>query len=474
MARGHRVFAVSGSHPRWILAIAVAHSAMLAGSARCDSMITTWQNGAGAAITLSHDDNRWDFINVAAPAMADRGLVGSFNVNPGYWPRTNWGTSFAAAARAGNELVDHTMFHQAARIVPADQDPTNKYFHSLDAFKQDVANARAALDPLQYGGRPTVSFCYPYGQSEQATRDVLKQNFLSARISSLYSINPPSPRDMYYLGAVYVGNPVGYNDPWTDEDFAYGKLTEYLNSAIAQSGWAIEEYHDIVTPGYANVSPQAYYRHLDDLSWMQQTGNVWVATQGDVTRYIYSRNAAKITPLASEYNLIKLSVDDNLADVLFDVPLTVKTEIPLTWGMDVSVTHDGQSLATSLFSEYGRNYVQYAVLADGKPIEIAPLSPVPPPPLFGDADLDGDVDIFDVAKVQTSYGQSSGMTWADGDFNADGIVNIFDVALLQPNYGVGVAQSPAASPTAVPEPASLVLMAIGLALLLARARRRGK
>ncbi|MHB1037986.1 MAG: PEP-CTERM sorting domain-containing protein [Pirellulales bacterium] len=444
---------------------------VLVGSARSDSTIATWQHGASAAITLSHDDNRWDFINVAAPAMAERGLVGSFNVNPGFWPNTTWGKSFAAAAQAGNELVDHTMFHQAARIVPANEDPTNKYFHSLDAFKQDIASARAVLGPLQFGGRPTVSFCYPYGQNEPVTRDVLKQSFLSARISSLNIINPPRPSDMYFLGASYVGNPTGYTDPWNDEGFAYDKLNGYLNAAISQGGWAIEEFHDIVTPGYANVNPQAYYRHLDDLSWMQQTGNVWVATQGDVTRYIYSRNAAKITPLATEANLIKLAVDDLLADTLYDVPLTVKTEIPLAWGTDVVVTHNSETLPTTLLSEYGRQFVQYAVLADGKPIQIVPTSPIPPPPLFGDTDLDGKVDIFDVARVQITYGQS-GMTWADGDFDGNGTVDIFDIALMQPNYGMGVAQAPAASPSAVPEPATLVLLVIGLVGLLACARRR--
>ncbi|MHB1038600.1 MAG: hypothetical protein ACYC35_29750 [Pirellulales bacterium] len=91
----------------------------------------------------------------------------------------------------------------------------------------------------------------------------------------------------------------------------------------------------------------------------------------------------------------------------------------------------------------------------------------------GDADRDGDVDIFDVAAMQTKYGLTSGATWADGDFDGNGTVDIFDVAAMQPNYGHGVANSP----VAVPEPYSLIPAVLGgLALLglIGRRRRSGE
>jgi uncharacterized protein YkwD len=53
----------------------------------------------------------------------------------------------------------------------------------------------------------------------------------------------------------------------------------------------------------------------------------------------------------------------------------------------------------------------------------------------GDVNLDGRVDIFDVAAFQTRYGLSRGATWADGDLDANGTVDIFDVAVLQQGYG---------------------------------------
>ncbi|MHB1034471.1 MAG: PEP-CTERM sorting domain-containing protein [Pirellulales bacterium] len=88
----------------------------------------------------------------------------------------------------------------------------------------------------------------------------------------------------------------------------------------------------------------------------------------------------------------------------------------------------------------------------------------------GDLDRDADVDIFDVAVLQTKYGMTSGATWADGDFDANGTVDIFDAALMQVNYGYGVANSPAA----VPEPSTLVLAGLGSLGLVGCALRRRK
>ncbi|MHB1036785.1 MAG: PEP-CTERM sorting domain-containing protein [Pirellulales bacterium] len=87
----------------------------------------------------------------------------------------------------------------------------------------------------------------------------------------------------------------------------------------------------------------------------------------------------------------------------------------------------------------------------------------------GDVDMNGQVDIFDVAVLQTKYGMTSGATWADGDFDDNGTVDIFDVAAMQVNYGYGVASAPAP----VPEPSTLVLGVLGaIGITLGRRRWR--
>jgi hypothetical protein len=59
-------------------------------------------------------------------------------------------------------------------------------------------------------------------------------------------------------------------------------------------------------------------------------------------------------------------------------------------------------------------------------------------PLIGDCDLDGDVDLSDLAQLLASYGMTDGATWGDGDFDDDGDVDLSDLAALLANYGEGL------------------------------------
>jgi hypothetical protein len=57
---------------------------------------------------------------------------------------------------------------------------------------------------------------------------------------------------------------------------------------------------------------------------------------------------------------------------------------------------------------------------------------------YGDANLDGKVDIGDLGLLAGAWQQSSGKTWFDGDFTYDGAVNIGDLGLLAGNWQKGV------------------------------------
>jgi hypothetical protein len=102
----------------------------------------------------------------------------------------------------------------------------------------------------------------------------------------------------------------------------------------------------------------------------------------------------------------------------------------------------------------------------------------------GDANLDGKVDISDLAILSTNW-QLSGKNWTGGDFNysADGKVDISDLALLSTNWQKGVGsplglsfaealdQVGLSGITVVPEPGTLGVLALGALGLMARRRR---
>ena len=94
---------------------------------------------------------------------------------------------------------------------------------------------------------------------------------------------------------------------------------------------------------------------------------------------------------------------------------------------------------------------------------------------YGDANLDGAVNLSDFNRLAANFGQS-GKLWTDGDSTYDGIVNLNDFNRLAANFGLSAAGSEvipedwAALASAVPEPGSFLPMCLGV-VALRRVRR---
>ena len=86
----------------------------------------------------------------------------------------------------------------------------------------------------------------------------------------------------------------------------------------------------------------------------------------------------------------------------------------------------------------------------------------------GDANADGQVDINDLTIALAHYNQPGG--WSQGEFTGSGTVDINDLTIVLAHYG----QTSSAGISAVPEPASILLLAAGAIGLLACAWRKRK
>jgi autotransporter-associated beta strand protein len=96
--------------------------------------------------------------------------------------------------------------------------------------------------------------------------------------------------------------------------------------------------------------------------------------------------------------------------------------------------------------------------------------------LSGDTNLDGVVNVSDLANLAANFGVTSGAVWIGGDMDYNGTVNVADLSDLAANFGsalpaAAVAASPAVA-TSVPEPVDLAPVFSGVVALQACRRSR--
>jgi hypothetical protein len=98
---------------------------------------------------------------------------------------------------------------------------------------------------------------------------------------------------------------------------------------------------------------------------------------------------------------------------------------------------------------------------------------------YGDANLDGTVNLSDFNRLASNFGSTSAV-WSQGDFTYDAIVNLADFNRLASNFGLSAGidgrvdpEDWAALASAVPEPDSVAALAlVGMLTLSDRRRRR--
>jgi peptidoglycan/xylan/chitin deacetylase (PgdA/CDA1 family) len=239
----------------------------------------SWPGGKRAAIVLTYDDAVPSQLDVALPQLEAAGLRGTFflqgdNVKPRDVPR------WRAAALAGHELGNHTLFHPCPAAMLPDRDFHAAERHDARTMLAEIAVMNSLLVAIDgRDGARTLSFpCSQTLAGGADYTDALRQSGLiryartggDAWTSVVSDFAALDPLDVPSYGP--VDRPSG------------AELIRYVERVEAAGGLGVLQFHG-VGGDYLEVSAEAHQELLDYL----KAHDIWVAGFREVMDHVTAR-----------------------------------------------------------------------------------------------------------------------------------------------------------------------------------------
>jgi oligosaccharide reducing-end xylanase len=281
--------------------------------------VAAWSGFKTAAVSHTFDDNCSNQLAIAVP------IFNEFNFTLTLFTVTNWAPDWPAlrnASAKGHEIASHTVTHALlSSASPANQD-------------NELKNSRTAIT-TNVPGRQCVTMAYP--NCAEAIDSITSRYYIAARGCS-GAIEATTPAKFMNISSIVCGSTSSYTTAQS--------LNGLANQAIAKGGWCVYLFHGIDNDGgYSPISSsvlRTHLRFLDSLSI-----KIWVSPFGNVVRYIKERDSVSVRETFASANSLTVRVTDNLDNLIYDYPITVKRSLPGGWNQ-VSVTQNGKKIASAI------------------------------------------------------------------------------------------------------------------------------
>lgn len=242
----------------------------------------TWPGGARIAVSLSYDDALPSQLDHALPALDALGLKASFYLTLASETVAKRLPEWRAAARAGHELGNHTVFHPCSRTAGPGRDwvtpPRDLDRSTAAAMREEIATANAFLHAID--GRTERTFTAPCGDGLAGGEPFLplvKPMFVAIKVGEGGLTTDVLAQDLHAIGS------------WAPVNADADALIGFVERAAAGSdGRALAS---IILHGiggdYLSIPVDAHQRFLKHLAAHPQ--RYWVAPLVDIATWVRER-----------------------------------------------------------------------------------------------------------------------------------------------------------------------------------------
>lgn len=259
--------------------------------------IAAWRDDKVAAFLLMFDDGVPSHLATVIPELRQRGLTGTFYLNPGVpWyaaGRSAWETN---ALLEGVVLANHTMTHKGAQTA-------------AEAEEEIARCNEYLLKILPNPGQPRLlSFCKPGGSPwtvppEETKRLMVKYNLI------------PRPAADGRFGGVHLKTAAALTQV-IDQAVLKTNGTDYLFFHGVGGDWLVTPKADFITM-------------LDHL--VAHRASLWITDPVSAHQYETERKGGAVKVVEAGVAGIRLSLSTKADAALYTLPLTLVTCVPPGW-----------------------------------------------------------------------------------------------------------------------------------------------
>ena len=253
----------------------------------------------------------------------------------------------------GHEIANHTVSHPYMAVL----DKAN-ILYEIDKCSQDIEE-HLGIDRV-------LSIECPYGIDDKRVLSYVYPKFPFVRngltdpfIKEILRGDPQEPvsEDKEYIQ--WQRGPVTKT--------SIDEMKEWIDKTIEKNVWLVLVIHGVEGIGWEAIPKERLGKYFDYIKASED--NIWVATFQDAYKYIRERMNTKIES-GSGTDTIALSLTCNLDPQIYDLPLTLKTEVPVDWQSAILQQGDKNTIL-SVEKNGETAFVQYRVVPNVSKIKIS-------------------------------------------------------------------------------------------------------